>query len=190
MREYIVTGFVVYQDRVTLPFTHGMLLEADEVMDLAKFKEIEQQLAPHVRDTYHGAAASFSLTGFQAMEPQRPNSDPIPEDGRIKQLDDMVAKAHELRKVLGSFDPHLGYGDPIEKATHVLKQLSGGTEFVQLNECGTVLPPVDSPLVIEIQPGVMVGASRISHVERRGDQLVFDLAHGGQFVGRPRWTHR
>lgn len=189
MREYIVTGFVVYQDRVTLPFTHGMLLEADEIMDLAKFKEIEQQLAPHVRDTRHGAAISFSLTGFQAMEPQLPNSDPIPEDGRIKQLDDMVAKAHELRQALGAIDPAWGYGDPLDQALRLARE-QRSRQTVQLNECSTVLPPVDSPLIIEIAPGVLMKASRPAHVERKNGQLAFDLFEGGQYIGRPRWTHQ
>lgn len=58
-----------------------------------------------------------------------------------------------------------------------------------LNECSVVLPPVDSPLLIEIAPGVLLKASRPAHAEARGDQLVFNLETHGQFVGRPRWTH-
>lgn len=57
-----------------------------------------------------------------------------------------------------------------------------------LNECSVVLPPVDSPLLIEIAPGVLVRATRPAHAETRDDYLRFDLEHGW-FTGRPRWTH-
>lgn len=52
------------------------------------------------------------------------------------------------------------------------------------------LPPVDSPLLIEIAPGVLVLASRPAHAEQKGDDLRFDLPSGGHVVGRFRWTHR
>lgn len=51
------------------------------------------------------------------------------------------------------------------------------------------LPPVDSPLLIEIAPGVLVLASRPAHAEQKGDDLRFDLPSGGRVVGRFRWTH-
>lgn len=57
-----------------------------------------------------------------------------------------------------------------------------------LNECSVVLPPVDSPLLIEIAPGVLVRATRPAHAQTRDDYLRFDLEHGW-FTGRPRWTH-
>lgn len=60
---------------------------------------------------------------------------------------------------------------------------------VQLNQCGTILPPVDSPLLIEITPGVLVRALRPEHASAKGDQLVFNLESGGKFIGRPAWTH-
>lgn len=58
-----------------------------------------------------------------------------------------------------------------------------------LNECSVVLPPVDSPLLIEIAPGVLLPAKRDEHAESRNDLLRFRLEHGGFFTGRPRWTH-
>lgn len=60
---------------------------------------------------------------------------------------------------------------------------------VQLNDCGTVLPPVDSPLIIEIAPGVLLRATRPAHVQQRNELLMFDLEAGGMYIGRPRWTH-
>ena len=58
-----------------------------------------------------------------------------------------------------------------------------------LNECSVVLPPVDSPLLIEIAPGMLLRAKRPAHAEQREDLLLFDLDTGGMFIGRPPWTH-
>ncbi|MDX0622873.1 hypothetical protein GOD54_23525 [Sinorhizobium medicae] len=60
---------------------------------------------------------------------------------------------------------------------------------LQLNECAVVLPPVDSPLLIEIKPCMILRAIRPEFAEHRGDQLLFNLEGGGQYIGRPRWTH-
>lgn len=60
---------------------------------------------------------------------------------------------------------------------------------VQLNDCGTILPPVDSPLLIEVAPGVLLRAIRPEYAEHKGDQLFFNLQDGGRYIGRPRWTH-
>lgn len=62
-------------------------------------------------------------------------------------------------------------------------------EPIHLNECSVILPPVDSPLLIEIAPGVLLRATRDEHAQRRNDLLRFKLQDGGFFVGRPRWTH-
>lgn len=62
-------------------------------------------------------------------------------------------------------------------------------EDVQLNDCSTILPPVDSPLLIELKPGVLLRAIRPEHAEHKGDQLTFNLETGGKYIGRPRWTH-
>lgn len=60
---------------------------------------------------------------------------------------------------------------------------------VHLNDCSVVMPPVDSPLLIEVAPGVLLRASRDAHAESRNDLLRFRLDHGGFYTGRPRWTH-
>ncbi len=60
---------------------------------------------------------------------------------------------------------------------------------IQLNDCGTVLPPVESRLVIEIAPGVLLKAMRNTHAASRDDKLEFHLEAGGTYIGRPRWTH-
>lgn len=51
------------------------------------------------------------------------------------------------------------------------------------------LPPVDSPLLIEIVPGVLLRARRPTHVNDKHAELRFDLDAGGYAVGRFRWTH-
>lgn len=60
---------------------------------------------------------------------------------------------------------------------------------VHLNDCSVVLPPVDSLLLIEIAPDVLLKATRPAHADSREDQLTFDLKDGGVYIGRPRWTH-
>lgn len=79
---------------------------------------------------------------------------------------------------------------PFEQpAVPPLAKLQPAAFTIQLNECSVIMPPVDSPILIEIAPGVLLRASRPAHAEARGDQLVFNLETHGQFVGRPRWTH-
>lgn len=52
------------------------------------------------------------------------------------------------------------------------------------------MPPVGSPLIIEIQPGVLIKASRLKHAEHKDAQLQYDLEGGGYVVGRFPWTHQ
>lgn len=54
----------------------------------------------------------------------------------------------------------------------------------------SAMPPVDSPLIIEIQPGMLVNAKRTAHAAAKGDDLVYELQHGGLAIGRFRWTHQ
>lgn len=66
---------------------------------------------------------------------------------------------------------------------------------VHLNDCSVVMPPVDSPLLIEIAPGVLVRAQRPVHAASRDDHLRFEVLDNngwvtGEFIGRPRWTHQ
>lgn len=191
MREFIVTGFVLLQSGLR-SFTHGMLLGPDEVMDMAKFREIEAQLAPHIRIDYGEPAQGFTLTGFQEMEHAQGPSEPKVEDSRIKQLNDLVGKVHALREALGAINPAWAIGDPLEQAiTLALQQVAiCNVQHMHLNDCGTVLPPVNSPLWIEVAPNILLRASRPAHVPQRKDLLLFDLAEGGMYIGRPRWTHR
>lgn len=51
------------------------------------------------------------------------------------------------------------------------------------------LPPVDCPLLIEIQPGELVAASRISFITKRNREMDYLLADGSTITGRYRWTY-
>lgn len=52
------------------------------------------------------------------------------------------------------------------------------------------MPPVGSPLIIEIQPGVLIKATRLKHAEQKDAELRYDLEGGGYVVGRFPWTHQ
>lgn len=51
------------------------------------------------------------------------------------------------------------------------------------------LPPVDCPLLIEVEPGRLVQAARTRFVESRDREMEYRLADGTTLVGRFRWTY-
>lgn len=51
------------------------------------------------------------------------------------------------------------------------------------------LPPVDCPLLIELQPGTLVRAHRENYVKRKDDTMAFRLQDGSEVHGRFRWTY-
>ena len=52
-----------------------------------------------------------------------------------------------------------------------------------------LLPPVDCPLLIEVEPGRLVQAARTGFVESRDREMEYRLADGSMIVGRYRWTY-
>lgn len=62
------------------------------------------------------------------------------------------------------------------------------TDHIHLNPA-SVLPPVDTPLLIELEPGNLVRAMRPAFVEKRDYALEFRLDNGGTVFGRFRWTY-
>lgn len=54
---------------------------------------------------------------------------------------------------------------------------------------GGHLPPVDCPLVIELETGVLVQAHRQRFVKNRKDNPEYHLADGSVLEGRYRWTY-
>ena len=75
------------------------------------------------------------------------------------------------------FQPYEVQGDREAPALHLNAADSGA------------MPPVRSPLLIEIEPGVVVPATRTEHVAAKGDALQYVLPSGGVLIGRFRWTH-
>lgn len=51
------------------------------------------------------------------------------------------------------------------------------------------LPPVDCPLLIETEPGLLVQAVRTTFVERKGREMEYRLNDGTTVLGRYRWTY-
>lgn len=51
------------------------------------------------------------------------------------------------------------------------------------------LPPVDCPLLIEIQPYRLAAASRTSFITTRDRQMEYRLQDGTIITGRYRWTY-
>ena len=51
-----------------------------------------------------------------------------------------------------------------------------------------VLPPVDCPLLIQIND-VLVKAIRPAFVERKGDELVYELPCKTRITGKFKWTY-
>lgn len=51
------------------------------------------------------------------------------------------------------------------------------------------LPPVDCPLVIELEPGRLVPAVRTSFIASKDRQMEYRLADGTVVTGRYAWTY-
>ena len=50
------------------------------------------------------------------------------------------------------------------------------------------LPPVDCPLLIEVD-GALIRAERTCHISERGDSMAYRLSDGSTLTGRYRWTY-
>lgn len=106
-----------------------------------------------------------------------------------------VAKLHEVQGICETeLRDRLAMGDRVVlTGWQVLEGASAPDKApteLHLNSIDAAnLPPVDSPLLIEIAPGVLLKATRPAHVEDKHAELRFDLDAGGYAVGRFRWTH-
>lgn len=60
--------------------------------------------------------------------------------------------------------------------------------YPHLNDA-SLLAPVDCPLVIETEPGVLVEARRTVFVPDRKGQMEYQLLDGSLIRGRYRWTY-
>lgn len=51
------------------------------------------------------------------------------------------------------------------------------------------LPPVETPLLIELAPGRLMAATRTGFIEKRDREMEYLLANGTTIVGRFPWTY-
>lgn len=75
-----------------------------------------------------------------------------------------------------------------DKQILLLNKLIAADERVHLNSA-TALPPVECPLLIEVELGVLVAAERTSHVAARGHEMAYRTSDGATILGRFRWTY-
>lgn len=162
MRKYLVSGFLHFEDLSYRPLAGVAVLQPGERMDQETLAAVQHQLLDEAR--VHGEQKNLARpTGFRIHS--------------FQPFETMSPMERGYRRARGK--------DFIEGVLQAIKE----SPDIQLNDCGTVLPPVDSPLLIEVAPGVLLKAIRPEHAESRDDQLVFNLESGGKFIGRPAWTH-
>lgn len=202
MRHYLINGYLEFTGKPFRCILGGRaILEDHEVMDHATLRKVEALLLAEqleLRKAGKGVAAwaepcGFKVTGFQPYEVENPvpaalSAEQVASLARAAEHDTLLGQLKELRAVLRKLGWEVKNG-VVQSVIRLLSNQVALNEAVQLNECSVIMPPVDSPIMIEIAPGVLLKASRPAHAEARGDQLVFNLETHGQFVGRPRWTH-
>lgn len=69
-----------------------------------------------------------------------------------------------------------------------IAKLQAGENEVHLNPPGD-LPPVNCPLLIELEPGVLVPAERTGFISDRNRDMEYRVAAGGLVHGRFRWSY-
>lgn len=190
MRQYLVSGYITFQ-RLTdwFPIKAIATLEDHEVMDHGTLAKVEAILLAENNSGDNTIAKAVHLHSFQPYEaaPPETQSSLTPEEQSLHHR--WVDEVRSLRGAMDDLGIAVHPNGVIPSVTRLLRNQAELNAAIQLNECSVIMPPVDSPILIEIAPGVLLKASRPAHAEARGDQLVFNLETHGQFVGRPRWTH-
>lgn len=134
-----------------------------------------RQYLVHAYGVHPGQAIPFPFNGVIHLE-----------DHEIFDAATLLTSQNLLSEQNGGIEVKIVAFQPLETAAAAPAPVALD---IQLNECGTILPPVDSPLLIEVAPGVLLRAIRPEYAEHKGDQLFFNLQDGGRYIGRPRWTH-
>lgn len=75
-----------------------------------------------------------------------------------------------------------------DKQILLLNKLIAVDERVHLNSA-SALPPVECPLLIEVEPDYLVPAERTGHVAARGVEMEYRTSDGATILGRFRWTY-
>lgn len=135
-----------------------------------------RQYLVHAYGVYPGQAIPFPFNGVIHLD-----------DHEVFDAATLITSQNLLSEQNGGIEVKIVAFQPLETAANTSS--CSVMSDLQLNECGTILPPVDSPLLIEVAPGVLLRAIRPEYAEHKGDQLFFNLQDGGRYIGRPRWTH-
>lgn len=193
MKQYLVAGHIVFHTPSQfLPIKGVAALEDHEVMDLPTLAKVEAILL-HEHNTLGkmAVAKAIVLHSFQPFETPavaQPAAEPHlnPEEQSLHHR--WVEEIRDLRHTLDDLGVPVRAEGVVPTVARLLRNQAALNSAVHLNECSVVLPPVDSPLLIEIAPGVLLRATRPAHAESKLSQLAFDLENG-RYYGRPRWTH-
>lgn len=188
MKTYLISGIFTFSDGETRPFVSTQTLGPSGCMDFQTLTYVEALALEH--QNRHGTIAQLAqVHSFQQLEtaPPVPPAEAPPEEVSLHHR--WVEEVRMLRDTLDQLGVPVHFEGVIPTVTRLLQNQAELNLAVHLNDCSVVMPPVDSPLLIEIAPGVLLRASRDAHAESRNDLLRFRLDHGGFYTGRPRWTH-
>lgn len=91
-------------------------------------------------------------------------------------------------RLSASVDKQILLLNRVIEADELIAQLQAGQSPVHLNPAGD-LPPVNCPLLIELEPGVLVHAERTGFISDRNRDMEYLLASGKVIHGRFAWTY-
>lgn len=192
MRKFLVSGFGRVPGLLApMPINMIATLEPHECFDAAMVATLQNMLLEQ-----NPECDMARLTGFCALESEPPRQLELVHSVT---LDLAAAGGTELpgpRQGM-SFLPDRyrtgGYTGQVDvnMAPTRCGQSNFGSHHWSLLELNPadVLPPVDCPLLIELEEGCLVLATRPTFVEHKGDELVFKTENGMTVIGRPRWTY-
>lgn len=170
-RKFLVQGSI--RGRAFGPFpvpvTTIATLEPGEAFDESTVLTLQHMLLEQ-----NPGAEMARVLGFEQLENVAPVTAEVLNQEEREHLRKLFPVVHTGQDIA---DPRTEH--PIEGWT---------SDELKLNS-GCMLPPVSCPLLIELEPGVLVRASRPTFAESKGDQLVFETEHGLTVIGRPRWTY-
>lgn len=92
------------------------------------------------------------------------------------------------RRLSASVDKQILLLNRVIEADELIAQLQAEQSPVHLNPAGD-LPPVNCPLLIELEPGVLVHAERTRFISDRNRDMEYLLASGKVVHGRFAWTY-
>lgn len=166
-----------------IPVTTIATLEPGEAFDESTVLALQHMLLEQ-----NPGAEMARVLGFSPLEEKAPVSQVV------VQVNSPIVSAEETAALLDALrDNQVAYhrgglllGASSQRVEHPIEGWTG--DELKLNS-GCMLPPVSCPLLIELEPGVLVRASRPTFAESKGDQLVYETEHGLTIIGRPRWTY-